>query len=262
MGGRRRPGTVGRVFIALLIVVLVLASGPILAVVTGKASLDTDWRSGSRESAGMAPAPTAHAAAVVQVYSARAVKWRGAFGVHSWISVKERDADAYRVYEVIGWRHYRGLPSVSISNRPPDGRWFGAEPVLLADLRGPEAARAIKAIDAAARGYPYANAYRVWPGPNSNTFTAHIARQIPELRVYFPATAVGKDYLPGGPIGRAPSGTGYQFSLYGLLGLMAARDEGVELNLLGLSVGVAPAKLTLNMPGLGHVRLWDAEDRL
>lgn len=252
---RRFPWT-GRILLTMLIVVVLLASGPILAVATGKANLDADWRTGSRESARIAPLPGAHREAVVQVYAARALAWRGVFGVHSWISVKPRDADSYRVYEVIGWRHYRGLPAVRISNRPPDGRWYGSRPVLLADLRGARAERAIEGIDRAARRYPYADRYRVWPGPNSNTFTAHVVRQVPELSVHFPTTAVGKDYLPGVVAASAPSGTGYQFNLFGVFGLMAARDEGLELNLLGLSIGVAPSPLTLKMPGLGHVRLF------
>lgn len=251
----RRLGRTGRAALAMLVVVLLLASGPILAIATGKADLDADWRTGSRESAGIAPAPRAHREAIVQVYAARALAWRGVFGVHTWISVKKRDADAYRVYEVIGWRHYRGMPTVSVSGRAPDGRWYGAMPVLLADLRGTAAERAIEGIDRAARTYPYAGTYRVWPGPNSNTFTAHVVRQVPELQVHFPTTAIGKDYLPGVVAASAPSGTGYQFNLFGVLGLMAAREEGLELNLLGLSLGVAPSPLTLKLPGLGLVPL-------
>lgn len=250
----RFSGT-GRVLLLVMIPIVVLASGPILAVATGQARLDADWRTGSRESAGIAPSPRTHREAVVQVYAARALSWRGAIGVHTWISVKERDAGAYRVFEVIGWRHYHGLPAVSVSGRAPDGRWFGSQPVLLADLRGADAARAIAGIEAAARSYPYAGSYRVWPGPNSNTFTAHVVRQVPELRVHFPSTAVGKDYLPDGMVARSPSGTGYQFSLFGVLGLMVARDEGLEVNLLGLSLGLAPDPPMLKMPGLGHVRL-------
>lgn len=243
----------GRWMITAAILLAIFAAGPILAVATGKAGLDRDWRTGSRASAGIAPDPAVHRGAVVQVYAARALSWRGAFGVHTWISVKERNATAYRVYEVIGWRHYRGHPSVSISGRPPDGRWFGASPVLLADLRGDDAQRAAKNIDAAARRYRYINFYRVWPGPNSNTFTAHVVRMVPELEVHLPSTAVGKDYLTGGVLARSPSDTGYQFSLYGLLGVMAARDEGLELNLLGLTFGIDPSPLTLKLPGLGHV---------
>jgi len=250
-----RTGRAGRMLLVVLVPLAVLASGPILAVATGKARLDADWRTGSRASAGIAPSPGTHQDAVVQVYAARALGWRGAFGVHTWISVKQRGAVAYRVYEVIGWRHYHGLPAVRISSRAPDGRWFGSRPVLLTDLRGATAARAITGIDAAARSYPYRDEYRVWPGPNSNTFTAHIARRVPELSVDFPPTAVGKDYLAGAVAARAPSGTGYQLSLFGVVGLLAARDEGLELNLLGLSLGVDPSPFALKMPGLGRVPL-------
>lgn len=255
MTAARRLGNTARTLLVVLVVILIFASGPLLAVATGKASLEADWRTASRQSAEIAPSPGLHHEAVVQVYAARALAWRGIFGVHSWISVKERGAGGYRVYEVIGWRHYRGQPSVSISNRAPDGLWFGSHPVLLADLRGVRAQQAIRGIDAAARDYPFVNEYRVWPGPNSNTFTAHVVRQVPELSVHFPTTAVGKDYLPGGLVAASPSGTGYQFSLFGVFGLMAARDEGVELNLFGLSLGLDPSPLTLKMPGLGHVQL-------
>lgn len=256
MNGRPRwLQAAGRWLAVALIPVVLLGSGPLLAVATGKARLDGDWRTGSRASAGIAPRPAEHEAAVVQVYAARALSWRGAFGVHTWISVKKRGAADFSVYEVIGWRHYHGLPAVRISNRAPDGRWYGSRPELLADLRGAEAARAIAAIDAAARSYPYADVYRVWPGPNSNTFTAHVVRQVPELRVHFPTTALGKDYLPGGVLAAAPSGTGYQFSLFGALGVMLAREEGFELNLLGLSLGAAVVPPTLKLPGLGNIHL-------
>ncbi|HSH41977.1 MAG TPA: DUF3750 domain-containing protein [Arenicellales bacterium] len=251
----------GRLAIALGCLVALLGSGPILAIATGAVDLQADWRTGSRAPVGLAPSPRDHPEAVVQVYAARALAWRGAFGVHTWIAVKDRDGERYRRYEVIGWRHYRGLPAVSVNRRPPDGRWYGSRPQLLADLRGLEAERAIEGIDAAARSYPYAKRYRVWPGPNSNTFTAHVVRRVPELRVHFPSTAVGKDYLPGAVAARAPSGSGYQFNLFGLLGVTAARVEGLELNLLGLNLGLAPSPPTLKLPGLGHVPLFDTDDR-
>src|SRR5205085_2134371 len=80
----------------------------------------------------------------------------------------------------------------------------------------------------AAESYPYASNYSVWPGPNSNTFIAHLGRQIPELELTLPSMAIGKDYLPAGQLfARTPSGTGYQLSLSGVVGLAAARDEGL-----------------------------------
>ncbi len=39
----------------------------------------------------------------------------------------------------------------------------------------------------------------------------------------------------------APSGSGFQVSLFGLAGVLLAADEGFELNLLGLNIGVDAA---------------------
>ena len=54
-------------------------------------------------------------------------------------------------------------------------------------------------------------------------------------------------------MGPAPSGTGYQVSLWGIVGAMAAWKEGIELNLLGLVVGVDFQPLALKLPGLGRL---------
>jgi len=86
--------------------------------------------------------------------------------------------------------------------------WFSNYPDLLVDLRGDGVESIIDKVEAAVDAYPYASAYRTWPGPNSNTFTVFVGRQVPELGVYLPPTAVGKDYLANGALmGPAPSGT-------------------------------------------------------
>ena len=54
-------------------------------------------------------------------------------------------------------------------------------------------------------------------------------------------------------IGHAPSGSGVQLSLYGLLGVIVAPEEGMEFNVLGLSLGVDVAQPALRLPGLGRV---------
>ena len=194
-------------------------------------------------------------AAVVQVYAARAVRWRGYFGVHTWIAAKPANADHYSVYEVNGWRLRRAGSAVVESTRAPDSRWFGSEPELLADLRGDKAQAVIGRLEEAVGSYPYADEYRVWPGPNSNTFTAHVLRQLPELRVDLPPTAIGKDYLGGRVVAVAPSGTGYQLSLLGAAGLLAATQEGLELNLLGLTFGIDALDLALKLPMVGRIEL-------
>jgi len=243
-----------KVMIVSLAVLLFLLTGPMLVVAMGTVTLGGHWSTASRESSHQAPNPNTTPEAVVQVYAARAFSWRGAFGIHPWFAIKPAGASGYTVYEKIGWRVMRGLPAISIAQRTPDGYWFGQKPTILAELRGPAAEAAIAKLDAAAKAYPYNDSYRIWPGPNSNTFAAFVARAVPELRVDLPPTALGKDYLaPGSVLAVAPSGTGWQFSLFGLFGILAAVEEGVEINILGLTVGIDPLDLAIKLPGLGRL---------
>ena len=83
-----------------------------------------------------------------------------------------------------------------------------------------------------------------------------IARSVPALGLELPPTAIGKDYLSNGSVfARTPSGSGLQLSLLGLLGLSLARDEGMEINLLGLIFGVDPLDFALKLPGIGRFGL-------
>jgi len=221
----------------------------LLFAAAGATVIAQDWRNASREPAGLAPDPALVKDAVVQVYGARAVGAKGIFGVHTWFAVKPTNAKSWTVYEVIGWRLRWAESVVVVRTREPDGRWFGSQPELYAEKRGAGVDELIKRIDKAARDYPYANEYSVWPGPNSNTFTAWIARAVPELGVDLPATAIGKDYLGRSVFGSAPSGRGYQVSLGGLLGIAASGVEGLELNILGLNIGFGPSGLKLPLIG-------------
>jgi len=189
----------------------------------------------------------------VQVYAARAFGWRGVFGVHSWVAVKPARAKAYTVYEVIGWKLRWDDTAVSIGERDADARWFGNAPELLAEKRGAEAEALIPRIDKAARSYPHGDEYSAWPGPNSNTFTAWVTREVPELRADLPPTAIGKDYLGNSVFAAAPSGSGGQFSVVGVLGVTVSTVEGLELNLLGLTFGIDPWPPALKLPLLGRL---------
>jgi hypothetical protein len=212
-----------------------------------------DWRTASRESAGIAPDPATTPEAVVQVYSARAWSWRGWFGVHTWIAVKPANADKFTVHEVMGWYIRRTGSAVVSRQRPADGYWYGNRPELLGDIRGPGVDAIIERIETAVQDYPYPTRYHVWPGPNSNTFTAFVLRRVPELRVDLPPTAIGKDYLGWRSVNTTPSGTGGQASLFGVLGVAAGIEEGVEVNLLGLNFGVDPKSLSIKLPIIGRV---------
>jgi hypothetical protein len=214
-----------------------------------------DWRTAYRGPAGIAPDPATTPEAVVQVYAARTVGWRGYAGVHTWIAVKRSNAPEFTVHEVIGYRLRRTGSVVVSSNRPADGYWFGAKPELLSDLRGDGVDAVIDRIEAAIAEYPYPHRYTVWPGPNSNTFTAWVLRRAPEVRADLPPTAIGKDYLGLMPVNKTPSGTGAQLSLLGLAGVMAGVEEGLEVNLLGLTFGVDPKNVGLKLPLIGRINL-------
>ncbi len=228
----------------------------VLPVVVSCAGLQRqgEWWQARRDSSGQAPDPAVTPEAVLQVYAARAVGWRGVLAVHTWIAVKPSGAASYTRYEVIGWGVDRGVPAVRINRTGPDNYWFGSRPDLLVDRRGEGVDALIARVEAAIKSYPYPSTYRTWPGPNSNTFTAYVGRAVPELRVDLPSTAIGKDYLPGGALaGSSPSGTGVQLSLFGLAGLLAGWEEGIEVNLLGLTFGIDVKGPALKLPGVGRV---------
>ncbi|MDP9198347.1 MAG: DUF3750 domain-containing protein, partial [Pseudomonadota bacterium] len=138
-------------------------------------------------------------------------------------------------------------------HRAADGYWYGNKPELLGDIRGPGVDEIIHRIESAVAAYPYPDRYHIWPGPNSNTFVAFVLRKVPELRVDLPPTAIGKDYLGWKSVGKTPSGTGGQASLFGVLGVAAGLEEGVEVNLLGLNFGVDPKSLSIKLPIVGRL---------
>ncbi len=211
----------------------------------------SSWREADWSSTGIAPSIGKTPEAVIQVYAARAGKWKGILAVHTWILVKPAGASNFDRYEVVGW----GSP-VRRRSSNPDGYWYGNTPDVVFDMRGPEAADLIPRITTAIKNYPYRDygTYRVWPGPNSNTFIAWIGRAVPQLRLELPPTAIGKDFLGDGPkFGATPSGTGYQFSIHGLFGVGLAIEEGLEIHLLGTTLGIDPKNLAVKFPGVGQL---------
>src|ERR1700730_15919857 len=184
------------------------------------------WYEARRDSSGLAPDPATTAEAVIQIYAARAVSWRGVFALHTWIAVKPTEAPRYTRYEVVGFGVANGAPAVRIDRMGPDNYWFGAWPRIVLDRRGAGVDEMIERVRAAVASYPYPNAYRGWPGPNSNTFMAYIGPQVSELGIHLPSNAVGKDFLPGGGfLCRGAQRIGFQVSLYGLAGILVAAEE-------------------------------------
>ena len=237
------------------LVLVLMLTGPLLTLAFGSATLRGDWRTATHRSTGLAPAAADHPDAVVQVYASRTFGWRGAFAVHTWLAAKPAGGERYTRYEVIGWRALGGGSALSISDgEAPDAEWYGTTPRLIANLHGRDAEAVIARLPEAISNYPFATSYHAWPGPNSNTFVAHLGREIPELRLTMPSTAIGKDFVPLDQIvGWTPSHTGVQLSLYGLVGVLAGWDEGFEVNLFGLVAGFDLRRPALKLPGIGRV---------
>lgn len=211
------------------------------------------WRDASRESVGIAPKASELKEDIVQIYFARAFSWRGYFGVHPWIAYKKVEDEEYTVAQVTAWNLRREGTTVSVKKDLPDRRWFDSYPTLHDEIRGKKAREIIDQIEKLLTTYPHKDLYRVWPGPNSNTFVAYMMRNIDGLDKELPASAVGKDYLDDNVFMPTASGTGFQFSVFGLLGLSLGLQEGIEINLLGLNFGLDIWTPALKIPFAGRV---------
>jgi hypothetical protein len=210
-----------------------------------------DWQTADRSSAGLLPSPAEHPDALVRVFAARTVRWRGIFAVHSWIVIKEPNAPRYTRYDYTAW----GEP-IRINGFAADGRWFGDTPKTIAAADGDAAASMIPKILAAVDGYQLRSYgdYRAWPGPNSNTFITAVMAAVPELRATLPPTAIGKDFpYDGEMLGLTPSRTGVRITFGGYAGLTIGWVEGVEINFLGAVFGIDLRRPAIKLPGMGRI---------
>jgi hypothetical protein len=210
------------------------------------------WREADWSSVGSLPPARDHPQARVLVLSGRTGGLKGVVSVHSWIVVKPENATSWSRYDVVGW----GIP-LRLNGWAADGRWYGNNPEVVADLSGEAAQRLIARITDAIRNYQYRHAgdYRLWPGPNSNTFVATILRAVPELGVTLPPNAVGRDYRSQPYFGISDSGTGVEANLWGMLGIKLGWVEGIEINLFGLVAGLDLRHPALKLPGFGRIAL-------
>jgi hypothetical protein len=212
-----------------------------------------NWQTADRSSAGLLPAAADHPEALIRIYAARTVRWRGIFAVHTWIVLKERGAISYSRYDYTAW----GEP-IRIDGFAADGRWFGAMPQPVASVNGQEAEKLIPTIRSVIENYKFRayGDYSAWPGPNSNTFVQAVLDAVPELNAVLPPTAIGKDYPYRGEwYGLTSSRTGVFVSLGGYLGLTIGWVEGLELNLFGGVLGLDIRRPALKFPGVGRLGL-------
>lgn len=234
--------------LALLLFALVfLAPLAVSAVLYQRAGIGEGWWSADRSSTGLLP-PAAQAGAVVRVFAAPTVRWRGIFAVHCWLVIKPEGASSYTRYDYTAW----GEP-IRVNGFAPDGRWFGRAPFTVFAADGGAAAALIPRMQAAIANYAWRNQgdYRPWPGPNSNTFVAAVL-DAAGVRVALPPNAIGKDFPYDGHWVRW-TGSGVKLTLGGYAGLTIGLVEGVEVNFLGAVAGFDLWRPAIKLPGLGRL---------
>ena len=240
----------GRISLFVFLLCFLMPLG-VSAMRYGASAGGLDWRGADRSSAGLLGPAASRPAALVRVFAARTVRWRGIFAVHCWIVIKPEGAATYTRYDYTAW----GEP-IRRNGFEPDGRWFGQMPETVFAADGPEAAAMIPRIEAAVAGYAPRNLgdYQVWPGPNSNTFVAAILDAVPEADAVLPPTAIGKDFPRDGRWARlAPGGTGLRLTLGGYAGVAIGWRDGLEVNILGAVAGLDLRRPALKLPGIGRI---------
>lgn len=243
---RRNPRTIIMLLVFALFLVPILARAALFAVSSDPRS----WRDADWSSTGALPPAGQFEPARLVVFTGTTGGWKGVFAVHSWVVFKRAGAREWTRYDVVGW----GNP-VRTNGWPADGRWFGNVPVAIADVSGAQAERLIPKVEAAVRVYSYSQAgdYRIWPGPNSNSFTAAVLRAVPELKVALPPNAVGRDFRDNFYAGLTDSGTGIELNLRGFADVKVGWVEGIEVNLLGLVAGLDLRHPGVKLPGFGRI---------
>jgi len=206
-----------------------------------------NWHTADWSSAGVLPSPRAENDASIRVMAARTGGLKGAVSVHTWLVLKAEGASHYDRYDVVGW----GNP-VRRNSQPADGRWYSNVPIVIYELSGREAERLLPKVEAAIRDYQWSErgTYRIWPGPNSNTFVASVLAAVPEMKADMPPTAIGRDYPAGSWLSRAPGG-GFSLSLGGLAGMTIGARQGIQVNFLGLVAGIRFHNPAILLPGFG-----------
>jgi hypothetical protein len=101
-----------------------------------------------------------------------------------------------------------------------------------------EAARRIIDVLQRPLDYPYVDDYRIWPGPNSNTYSTWVLERAGVPLDLDPRMA-GKDWrgLFGTGVGLASARTGVRADVLGL-GVALGLREGVEVHLFGATLGL------------------------
>lgn len=213
----------------------------------------SSWRAANWSASGVLPVAGEASEPAIYVMAARTGGLKGALSVHSWIVIRKPGTASYDRYDKVGW----GAP-VRTNGYPADAFWYSNRPWIVHAVLGEQAAALVPKVEAAIADYPYRQngGYRIWPGPNSNSFVAHVLNAVPELGAQLPPNAVGRDYAPGwASLRLAPDWRDVRATLGGFAGFAIGARSGFELHFLGAVAGVDVANPALKIPGFGRVDL-------
>ena len=236
--------------IFLLLVLFLLPAGLSLAWWSVK-ERPSSWRTANWQSSKILPSPQEREAAAVYIMVARTGGMKGALSLHSWIVTKQEGAADYNRYDKVGW----GEP-VRQNAFAADALWYSNQPQIIFEAHGDAASGLIQKIETAIQSYPHANRgnYRIWPGPNSNSFVAHVLNSVPELGVTLPSNAVGRDYLSGNRLYQIdPDWRNLIVTWEGLAGFAIGVRNGFEIHFMGLVAGVDILNPAIKLPGFGRM---------
>lgn len=242
-----------KLFIRLALAILVLFILPSLAAIGWWMSQphDDNWRVANWSSSGVLPAKPSVDETAIYVLAARTGGMKGALSLHSWLVLKKPGAVSYDRYDVVGW----GTP-VRKNAYDYDGRWYSNTPVIVGEIHGEQAAVLIPQIEKTIQDYPYAKPgnYVLWPGPNSNSFVAHVLRANPQTGIILPANAVGRDFPTEGRLVSVDDDwKNLRLTLFGYVGVAAGARSGFEIQFMGLVAGFDVLHPGLKVPGFGTV---------
>lgn len=146
---------------------------------------------------------------------------------HPWFAVRRAGQTEWRIYEVGGGGAAPPFTHSAYGNPIVHKIWRGDEGESAADCVervGPEVSSDIE------------RRYIFYPGPNSNTFGDVVLRKC-KLSASLPSTSVGKDWRGVIGAGISSERTGLQIETP-LVGLKIGLKEGIEVHVLGLSIGI------------------------
>ena len=170
--------------------------------------------------------------------------WYSLFADHSWIEVK-KNGKWFRL-EILTENSGVVISEINQEMASANTRWSRNVHVVSVSKDKKPASLAAQLLKVAPN-YPYNKSYQAWPGPNSNTFVEWCCYEIDGLNADLYSNALGKDYADWFRAGLSNSSTGIELKTM-LLGGQIGLHEGVDINFLGLVIGVGTWPPRLKVP--------------